>query len=153
MLQAKSVKILLAEKPERAGGYRLRRGRVAASIKDRKFGDRAAGSIDGQHLLAAADRGLEDANIAFLDDVEASARLSFGKDKLASIERAPPQPGRQKGELRVREAPKKRYSFKQLDCGGPPGYGHRIIVREENLTYNPPRTLFLSALRGKRIPS
>ncbi len=57
-----------------------------ATIEDRQFRDRLAWNVHRKNLLAAAHGGLEDADFALCDDVQAIARLAFRKEQLPGTE-------------------------------------------------------------------
>jgi hypothetical protein len=69
MLQAVCLKI----SPRDEGNFGVfngyRRGRVRATVKDRKFGDGASRLFHGQNLFSSVHRGLEDAHPSPGDDV------------------------------------------------------------------------------------
>ena len=64
MLHAECVKILARDEGDLRIFNRHGRGGETAAVEDRQLGDRLAGLVHGQHLLAAVDRGFEDADLA-----------------------------------------------------------------------------------------
>ena len=56
---------------------------VWATVEDGQLRDGFAGSVDGQHLFAAAERCLEDADLAARDDVQAVAGLALREEEFA----------------------------------------------------------------------
>ena len=104
MRQTESLEILLPDKEQRGVIHRGSRGRVVAAIENRHFGDRTAGAIDAEHLLAAARRTLEDADVPALHDVQSRARLALAEHHFPGSEMARHGAFGQKLQLRIREA-------------------------------------------------
>src|SRR5208283_2937312 len=115
MLQAKRLKVMLADEKQAAVADCLRRRGIIAAIENRQFGDRATGAIDRQYLLASSGRALEDAHVASLHDVEPGTRFALREDDLARTEPALHQVGPQKLELLVGKAGKDWHAFQERD--------------------------------------
>src|SRR5579872_2200268 len=108
MREAERLEILLADEQERGvidGGYR--RG-VIAPVKDRQFGHGAARSVHTEHVLPAARRTLEDADMARFHNVQSHTGLAFGKDNLARSMVAWNRALREKGQLVLGQTGKDR---------------------------------------------
>src|SRR5579875_2213122 len=64
-------------------GERIDRGRVRPAIEDRHFVEGVAWLEDGERLLPAGARGLEDAGAAAAQGEETGARVAFADNQLA----------------------------------------------------------------------
>ena len=89
--------------------------KARSSSTDRLVGDGLTGLIDGQHLLAAVDRSLEDAHLACGDDVQSMAWLALGKEQFAGFESLAHGAGSQRAQLLRREAGEQRRAFEDGD--------------------------------------
>jgi len=129
VLQTERLKILTAAEDQSALVHGLGRRGIRAAVEHRQLGDRTSRPVDAENLFAAADRGLEDADITALHHVESGARVALVEDQFARLIAALHQPRAQKSKLLIRQTGKNRDAPE--DRSGFVLHCHGVILRWE----------------------
>src|SRR5207245_3424687 len=83
MRQAQGLKVLFADEEKPGSVNRSNRRWVISAIEHRQLGDRTAGAVNTEYLLASPSGTLEDADVPRLHDVHPGAGIPFSEDQLA----------------------------------------------------------------------
>src|SRR5690242_9845395 len=131
MLEAKRAEIVAADEEQNRIDNSGSGGRIVAAVEDGELSHRAAGVLDGEYLFAAAAGGLEDADLARVDDIEACAGITLVENQLAS--RVAPGDGMvgEEVQLSLREIGEDRHA-RQDSRAVYPGFRHSGIVAATN---------------------
>ena len=99
MCQAQCLEVLFAYENQGRVIERAGRSRVIPSVEDRQFHHGAARAFNAENLLPAARGGLEDSDLAALNDVQSRARFAFAENGLARSVAAPDRASGKKVQL------------------------------------------------------
>lgn len=83
MLETEAAQVLSGNEEDLGIFDRADRSRIRTSVENWQLGNGSARSFDSENLLAPVGRAFENAELSRFNNVEAAARVSFGKQKLA----------------------------------------------------------------------